>query len=336
MTTFLDLLREDKKITFFLGAGASRSAGFPTDTELRDIVADYMLNANIVGLFEVAGFSKEKCEEFRKKLIRGGYSTIDELINSFTEYAPIGKMAISRCILASEDLSNSDDFFSHKHWYMPFFLTIFREGLIDKLDNISFITLNYDRSLQHFLNEFSTNRDITHRPKILHLHGRLPLLEFESPEGKESLPYGRYNLDGISLHAHSSSISSLADIQEDNKHYAQAKGIINQTQYLFILGFGFHKTILEKLDLTKNLRRNLKVYSLSVGLKQAQIDLFPDFNFYRNDILCTHFANNISLDIEDNIFQYAQNDKSPSSLPRKTISDYDPFDENHYDPFHNT
>ena len=244
MTSFLDLLKEDRKITFLLGAGSSVSAGFPTDTELRNKVAEYMLNENVIKLFVEAGFSKESCQEFRARLIRGGYSTIDELINSFTQYAPLGKMAILKCILSYESLSDTDSFYGDNHWYMPFFLTIQKEGLIDKLGNITFVTLNYDRSLQHFLHEFSSYRGITQKPKILHLHGRLPPLKFEIEEGQASLPYGDYSLDGPSLNSHASGISSLADIRDDNEHYEQAKAIIYKSNYLFIMGFGFHKIIL--------------------------------------------------------------------------------------------
>ncbi|MEA9357204.1 hypothetical protein SHI21_13350 [Bacteriovorax sp. PP10] len=328
MTSFLDLLREDKKITFLLGAGSSVSAGFPTDTQLRDNVADYMLNENIIKNFEAVGFTKEDCLEFRTRLIRGGYSTIDELINSFTKYAVLGKMAILRCILAHEDLSNNDTFFSNKHWYMPFFLTIQKEGLIHKLSNVTFITLNYDRSLQHFIHEFSLNRGISHKPKILHLHGRLPPLQFEIQES-HSLPYGDYNLDGHALHKHATGINSLADIHDDNEHYEQARNIIRRSNYLFIMGFGFHEPIVERLNLKEMNLRNLQVYSLSIGLKATLFDAYPEFNFYDSSIFCTDFAKNLNEDIDANLEQSANGQRN--SRTGVFYSNQDDYDSNDYD-----
>jgi hypothetical protein len=328
MKSFIDLLREDNKIVIFLGAGASVSAGFPTDSELRNKVKDLMANENILPLFEDAGFSKENCSDFRTKLVRGGFPTIDDLINAHPQYAHLGKMAILMSLLRYEESSNKDDMlFEDNHWYMPFFRTIKKANLLNKISNITFVTLNYDRSLQFFIHDFNKHNDHSIQPHIINLHGRLPSLPSEG--GMYDVKYGHYDFSGKSFYNHANSIKSLNDVKSESPSYSEAREEILSANYLFIMGFGFHETILEKLKLDSLIHKHLKVYALCYGIESTTVAKYENFAFLKKELTCCDLVTNLNIPLKKLLWREDRNTKlqRQTALRAKRAS-YQPFDLN--------
>lgn len=330
MSSFIDLLREDKKITIFLGAGSSVSAGFPTDTELRNKIAESMLNENLYQIFEQAGFTIEDCKEFRTRLVKGGFTTIDELINTHNQYAPLAKLAIAFTLLQYEynGIAN-EKITSDEHWYMPFFRAIVQAGLERKLNNITFITLNYDRTLQQFIHEFTTNRGITYDPYIINLHGRLPFLPFENKS--YSVEYGDTNHLGHEYKNFTSSIFSLSDYSESSEAYKEATDEIRRSDLLLIMGFAYHEPILEKLNLS-NIPMNFKcdIFGLIYLVKDSTINNLEQFNLLKKEMKCIDFVKDLSIPLSKLIWKSDTKRKLERQNRLTNLRDsinYDPFAE---------
>lgn len=155
-----------KQTVFILGAGASRPYGFPTAAELREhisqsfvselkqrMVAGGQAGACVSDLLrEAEAFVSAFCHPMQQ-------SSIDLFLSRNQEYSKIGKMAILFSILLAERQSGFGRDAPHPDvdWYTCLMDTMTKD-LTKRADvgrflrnKISFITFNYDRSLEHFL-----------------------------------------------------------------------------------------------------------------------------------------------------------------------------------------
>ncbi len=142
---------------FILGAGASAPYGFPTGPGLvRRLIHRIMdpresqLSHPIRTLIEM-GHSHLKLMEFAQAVQKSGLSSVDLFLEHRPEFMEIGKRTMGALLIEGE-MPQSLHIEGEDRWYKRVWNQIaeaVRRGM--KEDQVSFVTFNYDRSLEEYL-----------------------------------------------------------------------------------------------------------------------------------------------------------------------------------------
>lgn len=288
-----------EETVFILGAGASRPYGYPSGAELRKQIYDcFVSDSN--SYFKSQRTSHPlihrtlaQAEEFKDKFYNSSTRSIDLFLARNPEFSVMGKWAIIFRIFAAERASEFREHTRHRNqdWYSYLFERLTDE-LIKKEDynrfsknKVSFITFNYDRSLEHFLYESLLNsfnginaeeikKQLTEL-RFIHVFGQVAGLDWQDFESK--IEYKR----DISLINIQSLAKSLRIIHEEgeNQTLEASQELINKAQKIFFLGFGYAKENLEILKIPQILSREQKVYGTALHFKEKEIEsvkgIFP-------------------------------------------------------------
>lgn len=281
-----------RSTTFILGAGASRSYGFPTAYGLYDRVCsgqsqtppiardDPVLQELAEGLFG----------DFRRELRQSGQQSVDAFLEHRADLLDVGKRAIACGLIPFE---SEKALFTSEHglrWYEHLFAAMNSRLPEFRQNAVQVLTFNYDRSLEHFL---TTSLAATHNislPKaweqiqhipIVHLYGALGA---HSPGGQVGRPYDT-SITALAVQHCVDSLKIVHENVSDDKEFIRAYSILGETQRVVFLGFAFHRANVDRLRL-HTVSSNVEFYASSFGMthlerQQAQrmvgrgIDLSP-------------------------------------------------------------
>jgi len=289
-----------RSIAFVLGAGASHCYGFPTGAQLCDLLInelrkDYALQQFLLGNTALAA---RHIEEFRSELSLSAQNSIDAFLEIRQEYLHVGKAAMAAKLISyetSEMLWRRDP----SNWMLYLFDKMRTLSLEEFANNkVSFITFNFDRSLEHFL---CTSLQHSYRGSveecaealkaipIIHLHGRLGYLPWQ---GEPSRPYVSTVTRPPELEMCVEGIKLVHEEVQDgrDKEFEKAKDLMNAADKVYFLGFGFGQTNIDRLALIK-LPQN-KAMATGHGYKQHEVDsisrkinsnvsIYPELNIER-------------------------------------------------------
>lgn len=146
------------KTVFVLGAGASSQFGFPTGLELlKKTIYDASLD-EVVGLSRSGIFQEIK--DFRDALYFSGLSSVDAFLQFNDKFQEIGKLLIGchiakhendkKLLMISEMDNDAHSEFDRKSWYRELWRHLSLDLDLIIKGRISFVTFNYDRSLESF------------------------------------------------------------------------------------------------------------------------------------------------------------------------------------------
>lgn len=284
---------------FILGAGASAPYGFPTGYQLKCNICRPEFQNKIQGVLlrrdkitqkEVDNTLYE-LKEFQKKFSNSSTPSIDLFISRNPDFAEIGKKCILIEILNSEytssfglDLSTQD-----QNWYSYIYErmaeTLFHPGGYKEFCNnkVSFITFNYDRSLEFFLqtslkNSFVINEDecslssVLAKLNILHVYGQIGPLEWQigGEEQNKVIPY-RATASYRILDEYTSNIFTIYDERQTLENDSAIE-IISNAKHVFFLGFGYAPENLKALGIPQTLKSDKRIYGTAFGLKNGEIE----------------------------------------------------------------
>ncbi|MEW6536599.1 MAG: hypothetical protein AB1454_13395 [Candidatus Auribacterota bacterium] len=301
-------MKDDESIVFVLGAGASKFLGYPTGKELVQ---------NIAESFSLPDYRQEDITRFKEVLKSSYLPSIDSFLekssnftNEWVDYAYLGRAAIVKEIISKED-RNKLRSFDHENWYRYIWGKIYKDyrNLLET-GKISFITFNYDLSLEYFLEEAIRNShygstytlegrntfwETMRKTNIIHVYGKLDLLPWENdkindPSGvnkqfgifSSSREYGENSLYPIEK------LSKNISIIEDDKlpeGFQHAREMLKEASYICFLGFGYDPVNLDRLGFDEKTiyafeskkphsfyHKVKKIYGTAFGLKQAERD----------------------------------------------------------------
>jgi hypothetical protein len=282
----------ENKTVFVVGAGASSEVGFPTGYELKDQIAE-RINIRFPDGYSQASGDRALANAFRVHAREFSHNSndinpylqtcwaiggamplalsIDNYLDAHREnplFGICGKLAITRCILESERNSslkldgpyeNGIQFSSmKKHWLLPFFHLategIAKERVEAAFNNVSFITFNYDRSIEHFIEhalqayyqiDQNAARQVVDSIPILHPYGTVGSLPWQGRSISAS--FGEEVVDPVRLLRVSSAIKTFTEREEDPDALASIKSAISEATTIVFLGFAYHKQNLELL-----------------------------------------------------------------------------------------
>lgn len=245
----------NKKTVLVLGAGASKPYGLPLGTELRDSVIRAANNfapyQKILGI----EFTNNQYTEFTKTLAHSGFSSVDAFLEENSKWLEIGKAAIALELLKAEWKSINNLFPPKQpkdHWYETLWSHLKAPSWTAfKKNEISIITFNYDRSLEHYLitllcNQYKIKPDIASKGlaslPFLHVHGHLG--SYLNSKGENS--FGN-TITKEQFNIARSGIQIVHENEGDTPEFLMAQKSIREAERVLFIGFGYHPKNMAKL-----------------------------------------------------------------------------------------
>lgn len=229
---------------FILGAGASMPYGFPSGEELVGKIikelSEPTLNQPKRILCEL-DFSEYDIQLFQSQLRLSQRSSIDAFLEYRPEFLKIGKAAIATILIPYE---KENELYDRGDWYKYLFNRLDRN--FSGREHLTFVTYNYDRSLEHYfftssMSSFGFSRDETEKflsdISFIHIHGHLGFLPWQN---EVSRPYTNGEVSATIVAQATRNIKIISDDVEDSTEYKIAGNCLLSAQRVCFLGFGFH------------------------------------------------------------------------------------------------
>lgn len=277
------------KTLFILGAGASLEVGLPTGERLKEIIAEkiniqfdqgirqYSGDREIKEILRVVSL-QENLSSF-KPYLEGAWLlrdalpiaiSIDNLLEAHRgdkKAELCGKLGIVKCIQEAEQSSrlytglyttNKLDAKRISNTWYPEFAKLLTEGVpksdLSKIfSNVSFISFNYDRCIEHGLFKMvqvyynltdDETKNCLKNLKVLHPYGRLGRLPWQ--EG--SSPIFDFGHDHVDLLESSKQIKTFNEQIHDPDEISSLRKAFSEAEVIVFLGFAFHKQNLDLLN----------------------------------------------------------------------------------------
>lgn len=272
------------KTVFVLGAGASKPYGFPLGGELYNLVLGEFSEgaAGRPYLMNTTPFTGRELDPFIGSLRHSGLTSVDAFLERRPEFMEVGKAAMA--VLLAQRENSVALWGGHENWLQYLYNRMIGSSLEEFSQNqVSFVTFNYDRSVEMFLstalqNAFGKTTEevaaVLNEIPIIHLHGRLGYLPWQNPsQGRE---YSGH-IDQAVMEICRREIKVVhEDITDRDKDFARAKQVLGAAQRVYLLGFGFGTKNVERLDLR----------SLTPEIFEGTAFGFTDQERHSNVVLC--------------------------------------------------
>lgn len=280
-----------QETVFILGAGASKPYGFPTGPELKTNilklpVQSYLESAKLrktnpgfspVWNYLINEFAERDILAFFSDLKKSGFSSVDAFLEHRNEYIDIGKTLIAMELIKYED----ENFLYSKpeeSWYQYLYHNKLRASFDEfALNKISFLTFNYDRSLEQFLiNSIMSDYGKTdteaaavlQQIPIIHLHGMLGNLPAISKEN--SRIYNRH-ITPKNLEICKNKIKIIHEGIEEDEQFQKARKLLSTSTKIWFLGFGFDTINLQRLNLPGLLQNGQALLATTYKLRRGEV-----------------------------------------------------------------
>lgn len=242
---------------FVLGAGASSCYDFPLGQKLCELlISEVRPGHQTRDVLLANGFGSEFLGKFRDELLYSGQNSIDAFLENREEFLEVGKAGMAVILVRCEQPGRLWQFLDNN--WMRYLLGRMRTPFDKFSENkVSFVTFNFDRSLEHFLftslksgfgrSDAECANAIEQIP-IIHLHGRLGYLPWQTENGR---PYENH----IEPSVVTMCVRNIKVVHEElndgrDKDFTNAKQVMEEAERIYFLGFGFGQTNIERLALT--------------------------------------------------------------------------------------
>ena len=287
----------DEPTLFILGAGASVPYGYPTGAQLRrNIIENYLYSfKKILGN---SGYGEDamtpqlrKALCFLDKFEQSGVISIDKFLSINPKHSYYGRLAIATIINDAENLSKFDEKMAPENAKQDWYKLLFNRMITacNKADDyskfkenkVTFITFNYDRSLEHYLFRCFSNTFCEKRSnfegflnpnnfreiipfRFLHVYGQVDQIECLG-----GTPYGS-TVDFIGLESQATNIRVIGERADEVMGCIDE--LIVSAKRIFFLGFGFAEENIEALGLSSLIDENTMIYASTYGMTKREND----------------------------------------------------------------
>lgn len=276
---------EANGIVLILGAGASVPYGFPTGPDLFDTVCRELgkESSKSLELMKAVYGNEGEVRKFRDELFYSGEDTIDSFLENRGEqkFNDLAKFAMTIELVQHEHedtlfLAEKEDPNKNKgKWYKFLKQLIAPSKEAFKTSNVTILTYNYDRSLDHFLYKSVMTSfglkpkectDLFRKDRIIHLHGQLGNLPWENPgTGRDYHP--EISADEIVDAADKITLPFDVGI-ESGVRFKLGLSKIQKARQVYFLGFGYGHNNMQRIRGTVQQRGVAK--GTAYGLSNAE------------------------------------------------------------------
>jgi hypothetical protein len=301
----------EKKTLFIVGAGASYEVGLPIGSELTTIISD-SLRRKEAGAFgsvlqdgtlsdavsilasQYAGSLNQLMAAARAISQAMPQSiSIDNFLHTHAHNDAIimvGKMAIVNAILKAERASkiaverdtDQIDFRSIEPSWHSTFCKMLLENVQRKdagglFDNVSFVTFNYDRCIEHYMVHALKNylrlaweeaQNLAKSLTIIHPYGKVGNLPWES-KSQASLEFGGL-LDPTQFWPFASQIRTFTEREDDDSVLESMHKLILEAERIVFLGFSYGDMNMELLS-TRGMGAPKKVIGTAFNVSEPNL-----------------------------------------------------------------
>ncbi len=286
---------------FVLGAGASVPYHFPTGFRLTEQVVAGLEQGHdgFNALQHMGGIHPEAILAFREALLQSGKNSVDAFLEHRTDLMEIGKLATAHRLISCERTSRLFTF--DDSWLRELYNRLNSSFETFGNNRISFVTFNYDRSVEHFLFTALANtygrshhevKAVLNNIPIVHLHGRLGALPWQDGPSRPYEP----SFDQQTLRTAADSIKIIHEDISDGRDadFAKAKDLLITADQVIFMGFGYNAMNVERLGI-RELPENTAIGSC-VGLGASGETAAKELTGGRVRLVggdCTHFIREI-------------------------------------------
>lgn len=210
---------------------------------------------------------------FGNALRLSGKLSVDAFLENRSVFLKVGKSAIASLLLPHE--AQRDLFNVTKNWYEYFYNKLIGR-IFEEFDtnNISILTFNYERSLEHYLltalkhSYGKTEKECAAKVQsipIIHVYGSLGSLP---GLGENPLEYGA-DTNPENLRQAAEGIKIINERPTSMEGFEQAQSLLNESEVICFLGFGYDETNLERLGLLP-VSKPKEIYGSVVGLSKLE------------------------------------------------------------------
>jgi hypothetical protein len=243
-----------KPTVIVIGAGGSIPYGFPSGYALYQIILSGLSDKDDAFLCQ-ACFPGDRMSglRLRESLLRSPVMSIDQFLERRSDMLQIGKRAIARALIPFERELELFDRSKGPRWYEYLWRAMGAEFEDFHKNRVSFITYNYDRSLEHFLfcalmNVYGKSAadvlPVFNRIKIIHVHGTLCPYEHGGRVGRT---YREETTEEI-IDKTASCIKIIHEKIDEEAHFAEAVDLLCNAERIAFIGFGFDPTNVRRLQ----------------------------------------------------------------------------------------
>lgn len=271
----------DRQTVLILGAGASKPYGYPTGAELRSAICE-KFPRTFARLAEKSGApsgANKKAEGFADIFHKSSTASIDLFLARNPDFSEFGKKAIAISIMEAEKTTTfRENAPNASHdWYFYLYQRMTDELIApDSYDHfsdnkITFLTFNYDRSLEYFLEESLLNsflsadlqkiREQVKKITIHHIYGCI-----DRPEWLGGRPYrSSYSLSDVNALSQNIKIAhETAGIKKETQE------IMEKAERIFFLGFGYARENLQALGIEAVDYGGKQIFGTALGLSNKE------------------------------------------------------------------
>lgn len=248
--------------TFILGAGSSMQYGFPSGAGLTRSVIDALEapESDSCNTLKKLGYPPSEIAAFREALRFSGRASVDAFLEHRTDLMSIGKAAMACVLIPLENIGALFD--ADQSWYQYLYERM-NCALDSFTDNaVSFITFNYDRSLEAYLHTalvhgYGVSADEAGKAvagiRVIHVQGQLGSMPWEE-SSSGTRPY-EPTLAPESVATAREAMRVIHEDPGDDPLLAEAAVAINAAERVLFLGFGYHRMNVERLGLDIDRKR---------------------------------------------------------------------------------
>jgi len=245
-----------KPTTFILGAGASLPYGYPSGNALVAEIIKALENSDSLAYQAAisAGISSDAILKFRTDLALMELNSIDAFLGIRKDYVDLGKISITGVLLPLERPQlYRETVNSEPSWYRYIWNFIYNRIDDVNVGPLSFLTYNYDRSLDWYLYSkfkelygfgFSEMKNLGARIKIHHIHGILGSSPWDDESAREYSP----NIGVDDILGAASGIKVIHEAAEIMAAYEIVHDVLSKSANVIFLGFGYNKDNVERLS----------------------------------------------------------------------------------------
>jgi hypothetical protein len=267
-----------QKTVFVLGAGASKPYGFPTGLGLRAIILNKLHwgDAQWTPVLSELGFDQRQVDDFNAAFRHSARPSVDLFVEHRREFLTLGKAAIALSLIPFEKPDAVFNAPPGEDWYQYVFARMDAPFAEFGKNQVSFVTFNYDRSLEHFFRTALANAygksvgeatELLKQIPIIHVHGLLGALSGQGAPATR--PYSeKYTTRDVRCAMDALVIMSEAD--GDSTTFTAARAEMESASRVYFLGFAYHPSNMNRLRVSAYQNKIAGGTSLGLGVAERE------------------------------------------------------------------